>query len=197
MRGLAIHAGRVAVMVAAALFCIPAAAHAFGIVKSSNGVILQREAGDTTASAHVYIYYDYKGSADTTWTSAWPPTGTNSWRSSVGYTSMLQPGIGDTVELDLVPGWRLQCVYVVAGSTPLGTFAVINEPLDVKVSNPTTSVVVSSMPSVSVAGSVTLDTSTAALPVRPTGDTTGVLVVSAGVVALGVGVALSKAVRGA
>src|SRR5690606_29174423 len=79
------------------------------------------------------------------------PTITSSFSQNTIYDKALNMNTGNSLEVDLEPGWRLQLVYVRtdSGGIPLATFAVINEPLDVAVTE-MPPVAVASLPSVSL-----------------------------------------------
>lgn len=157
-------AAAVAVVWVAAVTLAAHPAFAWEVSKSTNGVIINRGAEDTsTASASIYRYWGYKGGEY--WSSGYA----YSSAASYDYSDSLVLGISTTegLELALKPGYRCQLIRITQTGQTDRVFAVLNEPLavsientrpvSVAVSNPTSVVAVSSMPSVSLGASVSVD----------------------------------------
>lgn len=159
----------VAIALATVAFLVSVApAIAWDLGKSTNGVTINKEPSDTsTATVVVSLYWDYKGGAS--WVSSYTPSYTSSYNQN-RWVCNLDGTDADAIEIDLQPGYRLQCVQVNQGST-YRKFAVINEALKVsrvdtaaspvylsQVASIAGTVAVSSQPStVSVAGTLPVD----------------------------------------
>lgn len=132
---------------------VPAHAHAWQLNKGTNGVVISRESDDTSKAAEVFVYYGYKG-GEVDWTDTFSPTVTSSYNLNKRYRFALAADYGTSFEVPLHKDHRLQLVYVretVSPNTPLATFAVINEPVQVREVEPIESVKVSDLPGVKVA----------------------------------------------
>lgn len=118
---------RVFVMLTVALALVASPAFGWSIVKSTNGVVLDRESGDSTATVTVTVRYDYKGG------NSYSPSYPYSAASFNASTPAMYLGEHvDSVELDLVDGYRIQYVGLTVGSVTRA-FVVINEPMQVAV----------------------------------------------------------------
>lgn len=138
-------AGIATAVLALVLFlAVPGSAFAWDIAKASSGVVISRSLDDTlTTGIAVDLYWQYLGGDD--WTTTKPPN----WAASYGaHKSYVFDGSFDGIEIPLVPGYRMQGVFVTQGSTTRA-FAVVNDRLAVSLPS-TQTVGVSSMPTVAV-----------------------------------------------
>lgn len=118
----------VGLMFVVAALVFPGSALAWDLGKSSNGVVINRESSDTnTATVVVTVFYDYKGGAS--WVTSFTPSYTSSYQSQK-WICNVDGTDADAIEIDLMPGYRLQMVQVAQGTT-YRKFAVINEALKV------------------------------------------------------------------
>jgi len=127
---LDIASGVVVVLVAiAALFAISVPeAFAWDVAKSTNGVVIVREASDTTTTCEVQVFYDLKSGYTAYGSIA-------SYDASYTIKSALYSST-DAYEVELVPGYRRQLVrYGPNDSGPYRSVAVCYEPLQVTVEN--------------------------------------------------------------
>jgi len=141
-------AGRaiVAIVAAVALFAIAVpSAFAWDVAKSTNGVVIIREASDTTTTCEIRHYWDYKGSA-------YSPASSASYNASQSISNAIYAST-DVFEVELKEGFRRQFVLVGNGSTFRGS-TVIYEPLMVTVEN---TVAVSGLPTASMTGTVSVE----------------------------------------
>lgn len=151
--------------VTVAAFAFPVSAQAFTLSKSTNGVILQRSA-ENTGSVRVYVYYDYKGSeaATAVWDASYDPFTVSSyerwyWSTGNSYMVMNASAQADTIEIPR-PGaqyrfWFINIVTNEYAPVAIDRFALVNEPLDVTISNSPT-VSVSDLPPISLSSSVSV-----------------------------------------
>jgi hypothetical protein len=164
----------VAGVLAAATFCTRA--YAWNAVKSSNGLVISREADDTTASINVTIFHDYKGGS--VWDPAYRIMVSTSYAAADTYVAFL----GSSVECAEIPlvfdGGRFQMVQLTGGEL----FPVIYEPLNVVVQGTVPVSVPDPLP-VSLDASVTIAPDPAAIE-RDQAKVAGVLVcaIAAGIV---------------
>lgn len=168
-RGLFLLAAAAGALVVAAL--LPASAHAgqWDMVKSSNGVVVNRSGDSTnTALVRVYHYWNYKGGSTWSATTANPyyaPTSASSYNNSREF--QLSGTWGEAFEVPLhTNGGRCQAVRVVQEGEPDLYFCVLYEPLNVNVQNgqtinsvvyPPVPVAVQSAPPVTLDSSVSVD----------------------------------------
>lgn len=140
----------------------PLCAGAYQIMKSTNGVILAMESSDTTQPVTITRYYDYKP-GDSIWSTSTSgydqPLSHNAYNKSRP-VAVFDAGAysGDTIELDLEPGYRLQLIRVALTSSPytrMASFALINDPVQVTVQN-TPTVNIGTQPAVSLSSSVSV-----------------------------------------
>lgn len=146
-------------MVLMGAVAFPSVAGAWDMMKSTNGLIIERSEDDTR-STDVYLYYDYKGGSD--WNSYGGANNPNYVSSYNANRRFLQlANTGEALEIPLVPGYRCQMLYLADG-VKTKTFAVLNEPLAVS-----GAVTVSAMPSLTLESSVSV---AGTLPVNPWGS---------------------------
>lgn len=167
-----------------AVLALPAVAHGWELSKSSNGVIVSRDASDTPGYyASVVVYYDYKGGDD--YSASYSPRVATSYRQNVTYSSIFDAfGSIDAVEIPLVPDYRVQFVSVQSSlSSTNKYFVCLNEPIAVREVDPVDSVRVSGSVSATVTAAppVSLETSPVPVSLSPTAS---VLATVAGVVSL-------------
>lgn len=151
-------------MVLLALMASPALA--WQLSKTTNGVVIERETSDSTTNTASYtIYYDYKGVVGNTYDSAYSPRLTTSYSQNTTTMAVFDSaGQVSSVEIPLVANYRVQLVTITGTVTGTKSFVILSEPLkvslpstqSVSVSNWPTSTVVSSMPTMSLASSVSV-----------------------------------------
>lgn len=105
-------------------------AHGWEVVKSSNGVVIQRGSEDSTATGSLTVFYGYKGAGDM-YDPAYNPTAGASFEKSRAYANVLSATI-DAIEIPLEPGYRVHYLYLSLGAGSR-RIIVLNEPLNVKV----------------------------------------------------------------
>lgn len=137
-------------------------AYAWDLSKSTNGVVLVREATDvSTQTVTVTLYYDYKGGSS--WGTTYTPTSTGSYDKydTVASTAALW----EAWEIPLKEDYRCQMVRLTQTGQDARAFVVLNEPMDVIVRNDSVAipVTIASTPTVS------LSASSATLPVSIAG----------------------------
>lgn len=134
-------------------------ASAFGWtgVRNGNTVTITRDLATTSTDASttvtVCVYYDYRGGS--TWNTTYAPHVSTSYQNLTPQITMgMQSGAG--MEVDLVPGYRCQLVWVSAISpNQKRGFAVLADDEMVSIVNtPTVSIV--NTPTVNITGSTTI-----------------------------------------
>lgn len=145
-----------------AALALPGVASAYQVIKSTNGVILAMESSDTTQPVTITRYYDYKP-GDSQWSTSTSgfdqPLSHNAYNKNRAI-AVFDAGAysGDTIELDLEPGYRLQLIRVALTNSPftrVASFALINDPMQVAVEN-TPTVNIGTQPAVSLSSSVSV-----------------------------------------
>lgn len=155
-------AGVAVLAVALALgFSSPGLAHAWSMSKATNGFILTRSTDDTRTMSSVTHYYDYKGGSVPT--STYKVDDPSSYNASVVYSNVFATSGTMSYELPAVPGYKMQMIRTLDGVQD-ERHIFLYEPLNVAVSNPTTVVAVSALPTVSIGSSLSV---AGTLPVDP------------------------------
>lgn len=179
--------GMAVLVMLAGAFLRPVPAAAWSLSKSTNGVVVERESSDATSNVTVSVYYDYTGGD--TWTSSARAGSTSSYRASVTLGTLA--GGDEAWEIPLVKGYRCQMVMFSTGKY----FPVLNEPLAVSVDNTRPIAVdVSAIPTVSVGSTLSVAGTQTVDVQRIGGVDSGGLTAVVGLLLLGLGVIVGKAV---